>query len=171
MQEKLVSIGKITNFHGIAGEAKVGYTKGKERQLLNEEKFFVQKDGEYKELNLSKIRFHKNTAIIKFKEFSSINDVMEYKGCSVLIPVENLRNSLEEDEFLVDDLVGVEVFDGENNFVGRVAFIDKQGASDLLCIKNNEDKEFLVPFVRALVPEVDLKNNKIVINAIEGLID
>ena len=60
MQEKLISIGKIINFHGIAGEVKVGYTKGKEHQLLGENAFFVQKDGEYKELTLSKIRFHKN---------------------------------------------------------------------------------------------------------------
>ena len=171
MQEKLISIGKITNFHGIAGEAKVGYTKGKEHQLLGEKSFFVQKDGEYKELTLSKIRFHKNVAIIKFKELSSINDVMEYKGCSVFIPVENLRNNLQEDEFLVDDLVGVEAFDVENNLIGKVAFVDKQGASDLLVIKNDEDKEFLVPFVKALVPVVDLKNKKVVINAIEGLLD
>lgn len=171
MQEKLISIGKITNFHGIAGEVKVGYTKGKEKQLLGEKTFFVQKDGEYKELTLSKIRFHKNVAIIKFKELSSINDVMEYKGCSVFIPIENLRSNLEEDEFLVDDLVGVEAFDTENNYIGRVDFIDKQGSSDLLGIRNAEGKEFLVPFVKALVPVVDLNNKKVVINAIEGLLE
>ncbi|MCR4880868.1 MAG: ribosome maturation factor RimM [bacterium] len=171
MQEKLISIGKITNFHGIAGEVKVGYSKGKEKQLLGEKTFYVKKDGAYKELSLSKIRFHKNVAIIKFKEFSSINDVMDYKGCNVFIPIENLRNNLEEDEFLVDDLVGVDAFDNEDNFVGKVEFIDKQGSSDLLGIKNSEGKEFLVPFVKALVPIVDLDNKKVVINAIEGLLD
>ena len=171
MQEQFVSIGKIINFHGIAGEAKVGYTKGKEKQLLSQTVFFVKKDDEYKKLLLAKIRFHKNTAIIKFKEFSSINDVMDFKGCSLFIPVENLRSTLEEDEFLVDDLVGVEAFDTENNFLGEVDYISKQGSSDLLAIKNTEGKEFLVPFVKALVPTVDLKNKKIIVNAIEGLID
>ena len=171
MQDKLISIGKITNFHGIAGEAKVGYTKGKEHQLLGEKTFFIQKNDEYKELTLSKIRFHKNMAIIKFKEFSSINDVMDYKGCSLFIPIENLRNNLEENEFLVDDLVGVSAFDEKDNFIGKVEFIDKQGSSDLLGIKNAEGKEFLVPFVKALVPIVDLGNKKVVINAIEGLLD
>ena len=171
MQEKLISVGKIMNFHGIAGEVKVGYTKGKEHQLLGEKIFFVQKESEYKELTLTKIRFHKNVAIVKFKEFSSINDVMDYKGCSLFIPIENLRNSLEEDEFLVDDLVGAKAFDEKNNMIGKVEFIDKQGASDLLGIKNEEGKEFLVPFVKALVPVVDLSNKKVVINAIEGLLN
>ena len=171
MQKKLISIGKILNFHGITGEAKVGYTKGKEKQLLGEKIFFVQKDNEYKELTLSKIRFHKNAAIIKFKEFSQINDVLEYKGCNICIPVDALRNTLEEDEFLVDDLVGVDAFDTENNFVGKVDCINKQGSSDIIVIKNEQDKEFLVPFVKALVPVVDLTNKKIVINAIEGLLE
>ena len=171
MQEKLISIGKIINFHGIAGEVKVGYTKGKEKQLLSEKTFFVLKDGEYKELTLLKIRFHKNLAIIKFKEFSDINDVMEYKGCNLCIPVESLRNILEEDEFLVDDLIGVDAFNTESNFVGKVDCINKQGGSDILVIKNEAGKEYLVPFVKALVPVVDLKDKKIVINAIEGLLD
>ena len=68
MQNKYISIGKITNFHGINGEVKVGYTKGKEHQLLGEKFFYVKRDDNYEKLNLSKIRFHKNVALIKFEE-------------------------------------------------------------------------------------------------------
>ena len=57
------------------------------------------------------------------------------------------------------------------DFIGKVCYINKQGGADLLSIKNGEGKEFLVPFVKDLVPEVDLGNNKIIINAIEGLIE
>ena len=171
MEDKLISIGKITNFHGINGEVKVGYTKGKEHQFLGETNFFVKKDNEYKNLTLNNIRFHNQTAIIKFKEFSSINDVMEYKGCAIFMKIDSLRNALKEDEFLVDDLVNCDAYTLENNFIGKVVYINKQGKSDLLSIKNNDGKEFLVPFVKELVPNVDLDNKKIMINAIEGLID
>ena len=171
MTNKYISIGKITNFHGISGEVKVGYTKGKEHQLLGENIFYAKKDDEYIKLTLDKIRFHKNSALIKFEEINSINDALEFKGCILYLEVENLRNMLEEDEFLVDDLIGVEAYKQNNELVGIVDCINKQGASDLLSIKNSEGKTFLVPFVKELVPEVDLKNKKIVINAIEGLID
>lgn len=171
MDKKYISIGKITNFHGIMGEVKVGYTKGKEHQLLGEKSFFIKKDNQYIELNISNIRFHKNIALIKFKEINSINEAIEFKGFPIYIPVDNLRHSLEEDEFLVDDLIGMQAFDTTGNLVGKVIAINKQGSSDLLSIENDEKKEFYVPFVKELVPAVDLENRTISINAIEGLLD
>ena len=171
MQGKYISIGKIINFHGILGDVKVGYTKGKEHQLLGEKYLFVKKDGDFLKLEISKIRFHKNTALIKFVQINSINEAQEYKGCAIYTPVENLRKNLEEDEFLVDDLVGAQAFNLQGDLVGVVSAINKQGSSDLLSVKNNEGKEFFVPFVKELVPTVDLADNKIIINAIEGLIE
>ena len=171
MQEKYVSVGKIINFHGINGEVKVGYTKGKEHQLLGEKSFFIKIDNEYKKLNIAKIRFHKNAALIKFEEINSINDAVEYKGCAIYTPLENLRKNLEEDEFLVDDLVGKNVYNLKEEYIGKIFCINKQGSSDLLSIKNDNGKEFFVPFVKELVPVVDLAQNKIYINAIEGLIE
>ncbi|MCQ2957429.1 MAG: ribosome maturation factor RimM [Candidatus Gastranaerophilales bacterium] len=171
MSDNYISIGKITNFHGIAGEVKVGYTKGKEHQLLGEDIFYIKKDNAFQKLTLSKIRFHKNTALIKFEEINSINEALEFKGCILYLEKESLKNTLEEDEFLVDDLIGANAYNQNSELIGIVDCINKQGFSDLLSIKNNEGKSFLVPFVKELVPTVDLENKKIVINAIEGLIE
>lgn len=172
MNNKYISIGKITNFHGINGEVKVGYTKGKDYQIIGEKSFFVKNEDEtFKELKVSKIRFHKNFAIIKFQDINSIDEALVYKGCAIYTPVEKLRDKLEEDEFLIDDLVNVEVYSLSEEFLGKVAYVNKQSSSDLLSIKKENGQEFMVPFVKELVPVVDLENNKIYINAIEGLID
>ena len=61
----LLSIGKILNFHGLKGEAKVGYSLGKENQLKSLRKVLVEKDGELKPLQIAQVRFHKKAAIIK----------------------------------------------------------------------------------------------------------
>ena len=82
-----------------------------------------------------------------------------------------MRKNLEEDEFLVDDLVGKNVYNLKEEYIGKIFCINKQGSSDLLSIKNDNGKEFFVPFVKELVPVVDLAQNKIYINAIEGLIE
>ncbi len=166
----LISIGKILNFHGIKGEVKLGYTKGKEAQLQNLETITAKKGTENIELTISQVRFHKGYAIVKFKEINSINEVMELKGCILYIGKDTAEQDLKEDEYFTSDLKGLEVFDTEGNRLGFVAAVSENGATDLLSVKIKDDSFHMVPFVKELVPEVDLKNNKIVIKNIDGLI-
>ena len=76
---------------------------------------------------------------------------------------------MEEDEFLIDELVGMNVYDGETR-VGSVVGVSNNGASDLLSVKTNTKNICLVPFVKAIVTSVDMKTKKIQINNIEGLL-
>ena len=94
MNDNLISIAKILNFHGIKGEVKLGYTKGAENRIAQLQKFALEKDGALKELNAVSIRFHKGAAIVKFKEFNSINDTAEYKGCILYAPREKIEESI-----------------------------------------------------------------------------
>ncbi len=166
--EKHVSIGKILNFHGIKGEAKVGYTN--ENQIKSAKKVIMLDNKEKTELNISSIRFHKNFAIVKFKEINDINDLMEYKGQRIFVLKEEASKKLEKDEFLIQDLIGCTVLNTENEKIGTVANISTNNSQDLLNIKNLIGQEFLVPFVKEFFPEVDIKNKKITIKPIEGLI-
>lgn len=170
MSKNLISIAKILNFHGIKGEAKLGYTKGREKQIESLQKVFVKKENDYSELNVSTVRFHKHFAIIKFKEFQTVNDVEEFKGCDVYITKEEAEKNLENDEFLISDLVGIDVYDEDGGCIGVVSAVGENSANNLLSVKDANGKEHLVPFVKELVPVVNLKENKIVINNIEGLI-
>ena len=61
----LISIGKILNFHGIKGEVKVGFTRGREDFIQNLKKVFVLISGEQKSLTVESVRFHKQHALIK----------------------------------------------------------------------------------------------------------
>src|SRR5574344_1374968 len=118
--EKYVSVGKILNFHGIQGEAKVGYSKNQEDFLESLDTVFVQKNGKYLEFHIKNIRFHKGTAIVKFDGIDEINDIIPYKGCLVFVEKTFIRENLEEDEFLIDELTGLDVFDADGNKLGFV---------------------------------------------------
>lgn len=167
----LLSVAKIVNFHGIKGEVKAGYTKGKEAQLLALKKMFILFNENKIEFNIESIRFHKNFAIIKFKELNSINDVERYKGLHLYVNEDFVKGSLDEDEYLISDLDGLKVYDSGNDYLGLVAAVGENNAGNLLSIKDKNGKFHMVPFVKELVPVVDLKNKKIIINKIEGLID
>lgn len=168
---KYVSVGKILNFHGIQGEAKVGFSKNQVDFLKKLIKVYIKKDSEYLEFVISSVRFNKTFALIKFKGIDSINDLVPYKGCLIFVEETYIRNNLDEDEFLIDELTGLDVFDKSDNKIGAVVGVSNNGKDDLLSVKSNSKKICLVPFVKNLVPHVDIKNKKIVVNNIEGLIE
>ncbi len=170
MSENLVSIGKILNFHGIKGDAKVGFSKGREKQIENLETVFVLKNNTHVPLTVTNVRFHKQFAIIKFKEFNTVNEVESYKGCDIFLEKSKIEESLDTDEFLISDLIGMDVFDEDGSCIGSVVEIGENLAGNLLSIEDGNGKTHLVPFVKDLIPVVDVKNGKIVINNIEGLI-
>lgn len=169
MKNNFVSVGKILNFHGVKGEAKLGYTKNREEFLTKLETVYIQSHNEYKEFKISNIKFTPKCAIIKFEGIDSLNEILEYKGCLIFVNEASVREHLEDDEFLIDELVGLNVYDGDTR-IGSVVGVSNNGASDLLSVKTNSKNICLVPFVKAIVLSVDIKTKRIQINNIEGLL-
>ncbi|MFA7659160.1 MAG: ribosome maturation factor RimM [Candidatus Gastranaerophilaceae bacterium] len=166
-----ISIGKILNFHGIQGEAKVGFSKNQEDFLKKLRVVYIKKELDYVKLEVSNVRFNKEFALIKFEGIDSINDLLPYKGCIIFAEKMSVRESLGEDEFLIDELTGLDVVDLEGKKVGIVVGVANNGANDLISVKSKTKKISLIPFVKELVPNVDIKGKKITVNNIEGLIE
>lgn len=165
------SIGKILNFHGIQGEAKVGFSKNQQDFLKKLKEVYVKTEADYIKLEITSVRFNKTFALIKFKGIDSINDLMPYKGCLMFVEKQSVKENLDEDEFLIEDLTGLDVVDLDNNPIGVVTGVSSNGVNDLISVKSKTKKISLVPFVKELVPNVDIKGKKIVVNNIEGLIE
>ena len=90
----------------------------------------------------------------------------------MFVDEEVVRKNLDEEEFLIDELTGLEVFDNnDGKKLGFVIGVSNNGATDLISVKTNSKKICLVPFVKAIVPIVDIKNKKIMVNNIEGLLE
>lgn len=166
-----ISVGKILNFHGIKGEAKVGFSKKQTDFLTKLKSVFIRFENDYLPFEVSSVRFNKNFALIKFKGIDSINDIIPYKNCLIFVEQDVIRENLAEDEFLIDELTGLDVFDENENKIGVVVGVSNNGANDLISVKSVSKKISMIPFVKALVPKVDIKNKKIVINNIEGLVE
>ena len=169
---KFVSVGKIVNFHGIKGEAKVGCSKNQQDFFMSLDTVYLKDKDNYIPLNISYAKPHKNLLIVKFIGIDSINDLLEHKGSLLFVDEDVIRETLEEDEFLIDELVGLEVFDIENgDKLGFVVGVSNNGATDLISVKTNSKNISLIPFVKAIVPVVDIKQKRIEINNIEGLLE
>ena len=167
-KQDYISIGKITNFFGIKGEAKVGFDNL--NQIKNAKSVLMLDDESKIELKIKSIRFHKNFAIVKFDGIDDINELLQYKGQRLFVAKNEALNKLEKDEFLIQDLIGCIVFNEQNEKIGEVVNISTNSSQDLLNIKNGFGQVDMVPFVNEFFPVVDIKNKKIIIKPIEGLL-
>ncbi|MGL4322004.1 MAG: ribosome maturation factor RimM [Paracoccaceae bacterium] len=78
--------------------------------------------------------------------------------------------SLPDDEFYHADLIGLAVHDTGGAAMGRVIAVHNHGAGDLLEVQPDGPKSaILLPFTRAIVPTVDLKARRIIVDVPEGL--
>ena len=168
---KFISVGKILNFHGIQGEAKVGFSKNQQDFFLSLSSVYVKDNNEYKCLKITRARLNKTFAIVKFEGINSINELIPLKGSLLFVEEQTIRDNLEEDEFLIDELVGLGVVDTDGNSLGFVVGVSNNGATDLLSVKTKTKNICLIPFVKAIVVDVSLKEKKVVINNLEGLLE
>lgn len=153
------------------GEVKVGFTAGKEDQILSLKEVSLVSGSKTKTLSVEKVRLHKQYALIKFKGIDTVNEVLELKGSFLKIPKGDLVKTFEEDEFLIDDLAGCKVYDQNKALVGEITEIANIRGQDMLIMLDEEKKEYFLPFVKEIVPVVDIENKKIIINNIPGLLD
>ena len=168
--EGIISVGKILNFHGILGVAKVGYSNAD--VISNLKKVLIKKDGKEETFTVENVKFHKNFALVKFKEINSIDELLPYKGLNIYIEKKEAQESLGEDEFLIQDLIGLNAFDNKDDLIGIISDVKTSSGNDLLCIKPVDETkgEILIPFAKERVPIVDIKKKKVVIKPIEGLL-
>ena len=105
-----------------------------------------------------------------FDDINTVNDIVVYKGCLLFVEEQTIRENLDEDEFLIDELVGMNVLANDKK-VGVVVGVSNNGQSDFLSVKTESKKVSLVPFVKAIVLNVNIKEKIVEIDNIPGLLE
>ena len=78
---------------------------------------------------------------------------------------------LDEDEFFIADMIGIDVYTVDNKHVGVLDDVLQYAANDVYVIKGEDDKEYLIPAVMKFVPEIDIEERKMIIDPIKGMLD
>lgn len=167
--EDYTIIGKITNTHGVRGEVKIFPLTDDIERFGYLKKAFI---GENKvKVNLERVRYHKNLAIIKFEEYKDINEVLKFKDNYIYVDEEE-RVVLPKDHFFIYDLIGLQVFNMESKLIGTLVDVIKGPSNDVYVVKDLEkNKEYLIPAVKEFIKEVNISDKKLIIDPIEGMIE
>ena len=131
---------------------------------------YIKNKSEYKPLNIESVRYQKNNLIVKFKEYSDINDILQYKN-AVLYAERDDLGELPEGVYYIVDLIGLEVFTESGEKIGIIADVFNTGASDIYDVKRDGKKNLLLPVIDEVVKNVDIEGGKVIVNVMEGLDD
>lgn len=162
------AIGKIINTHGINGEVKIyPYTDDIERFSILKQAYI----GDTKiKVNLSTVKYHKGLPLVKFKEYNNINDVLKFKEQIIYVDDEN-RVVLPKNHFFIYDLIDCQVYDMDNNYIGKLVEVMQGASNDIYVVKDDNHKEYLIPAVKEFIEEVNIDKKTVIINPIEGMIE
>ncbi|WNR46621.1 ribosome maturation factor RimM [Paenibacillus roseipurpureus] len=171
MTEKLVTVGKVANTHGIRGEMKiVPETDFPERFDKGSSLLIVDAQNKQTPVTIKTSRLHKNLFIVQFDQFSNINDVEKFKGSLVKIEAKH-QQPLEEGEYYYHEIIGCKVITDEGQELGLVTEVLTPGANDVWVVGLPKGKQLLLPVIDDVILDVDVANKSIRIHLMEGLME
>ena len=154
-------IGKV-NTHGIKGEVRIlSNFRHKDKVFVKGFKFYVGKDK--KEYVVETYRKHKNFDMVVFKDNYDINLIEHLKGSFVYINKDELK--LDKNKFLSVDLIGFDVIINDKT-IGVINDVLDTPANEVLVLDNN----IMIPYVDAFIKEIDIKNKKVSVYEVKGLL-
>lgn len=122
-------------------------------------------------LTIEAARWHQGRMLVAF-EGALDRDVAEaLRGTLLVVDSADVPQPEDPEEFHDHQLVGLAVVTPVGEQLGEVVRIDHAPVSDLLVVSRPEGRTALIPFVKAIVPEVDLAGGRVVVDPPAGLLD
>ncbi|MBU3840784.1 MAG: ribosome maturation factor RimM [Candidatus Ruminococcus intestinipullorum] len=171
--EQFFQVGVISSTHGIRGEVKVFPTTDNPQRFKKLKEVLLDTGKEQLTLEVQGVKFFKQFVIVKFKGIDNINEIEQYKGCSLLVSRENAVK-LKKDEYFIADLIGMKVYTDDREDLEEVFGILKDviqtGANEVYVIDSYEHGEVLIPAIRQCILDVDIEKQRMEIHLMDGLI-
>jgi 16S rRNA processing protein RimM len=121
-------------------------------------------------LTVRTVRWHQDRLLVTFAELTDRTTAEAARGLVLVTDVPEDEVPEDPEEFYDHQLVGLHVVSTAGTAVGEIDAVAHGTAQDLLVVKAPDGREILVPFVSALVPEVDLTARRVVVADLPGLL-
>lgn len=164
-------IGSVLKPHGIDGSFLL-YAETDFLDWLARRKTLIARIGKSdQEWHVVRTRPHRQTLIFKVQEVTGRDRVEELRGTGLYVAESEARKALQDDDTVFNsDLVGLEVWDLNAGYVGKVVEVLDLPDNTQLEVEG-EGGRFLVPFVRAIVTHIDLEAGRLQVDLPPGLVE
>lgn len=169
MRKQYIEVGKIVTTHGIKGEVKLYPWCDDVDMFYDIETLYLDAKGT-KPVALEEVRFVKDMPLLKLEGINSIDDAAKLRDKIVYVHRDDIP--MEEGEYLIQDLIGMQVVDADNGKIyGELTQVSPTGANDVYHIRFADGKERLIPAIPQVVLEIDMDGGVMKIRPLEGLFD
>ncbi len=165
--KEYIKVGKIVNTHGVKGCMKVlALTDDLERF---DELDYVYTEIDNKKRKINNVWYRKGMVYLELEGINNMDDAMKLKESFISIEEGQLRE-LPNDTYYIFELEGLEVYSTEGEYIGKIKEVFQTGANDVYEVKSKVNT-YYIPAIKDVVKEVNIKDKKVIINVIEGLLE
>ncbi len=114
-------------------------------------------------LKIEKCRWHQDRLLMKFSKYPVREEAARLTGKMLSVP-RNQAADLNDGEYYTFDIVGLSVYDTDENMIGEVTEVLRTGSNDVYAVKRENAPERLVPALKKVVREIDVDGGRMVID-------
>ncbi len=166
-------VGRVGRPHGLRGEVTVEVRTDDPDQRFMAGSSLATVPAARGPLTVAGSRWHSGRLLVRFAGYEDRDAAEELRDTILAIDSDELEPLEDPDDFYDHDLIGLQVVTAVGDPVGAVSDVLHYG-QDMLVIEGTGTRsgaEILVPFVAAIVPEVDVAAGRLVIDPPPGLLD
>ena len=157
-----LNVGRIGRAHGILGEATIEVRTDEPERRFAVGAVVSTDNPLASELTVSSARVHNGILLLGFEGITDRNSIEKLRNTLMYADVDINEAGVDEDDYHVQQLIGLRAELEDGTEFGVVTDVLNLPAQDCLAIKTKSG-EVLIPFVRQLVPVVDLAGKKVVV--------
>jgi 16S rRNA processing protein RimM len=164
-------VGRIIRSHGVRGEVVVDLHTDFPAERFAAGSVLATDPATAGPLTIDEVRPHQGRLLVTFDGIADRDIADALRGVYLMVDSDTVADLDDPDEFHDHQLVGLRAQTTDGEVIGEVIRVEHAPASDLLVLRRPDGRSALVPFVRAIVPEVDIAGGRIVLTPPAGLFD
>lgn len=167
--EEYFEIGQIVNTSGLKGVLKIKPFTDDIKKFSNLKTIYIKTKNDLTEFKIEQVRYVKNMVMLKLAGIDTVEEAEKYRNLYIKI-LRDQEEELEEGAYYVVDILGCKVNTDTNQELGKVVDVFQTGSNDVYVVKDEQGKQILLPAIKQVIKNVDVKNKIIIVHLLEGLV-
>lgn len=167
--EEYFEIGQIVNTSGLKGVLKIKPFTDDIKKFSNLKTIYIKTKNDLTEFKIEQVRYVKNMVMLKLAGIDTVEEAEKYRNLYIKI-LRDQEEELEEGSYYVVDILGCKVNTDTNQELGKVVDVFQTGSNDVYVVKDEQGKQILLPAIKQVIKNVDIKNKIIIVHLLEGLV-
>jgi len=164
----LFAIGEIVKTRGLRGCLKVLCYVETNNTFAELEFVYIEiSSGQKNRFGLRKIDVSGKILFFELEGVTDVESAEAFVGCKVFLP-EDMQEKLPEGEYYCRDIIGLDVYNEDDKYIGKIESVFPTGSNDVYVCKG-EDREILLPAIADVIRNIDVNRGVMIVRLLEGL--